>query len=367
MIDDNTSTTMGTALVSQSQVGLIDPKQTEDWAQVFFKSGLFGGDGNPEVQKAQAQVKILAGLEMGLQPFFSMQNLYVVKQHVFVSAAAFGALVNGNKSTKFITKESSAEKAVIEFSRKDGDKWEVVHTQVYTWAEVPANRKTQSTYQSDRADMLWNRCMTKGARKACPELVGGMKSVEEAHDDIPDGDFTESLIPEELPAAEKVEPVEEKTTPRRRGKGRAKDAEKKVEMEQQADNVETVTPTAEPPQGEESGIVDDIPPEPEITSAEQDALDLPLTSEEAEIVGYWYLTEKFDVSAIIKRLGWKAGKVAELTHGQFLVLQEARRGYIRAASDNFGWGIPDEKLDDFATPDQVKQLQAVHAKAMKNA
>ena len=202
------STTSTALETTTPRVGLIDPEATKGWADIFRKSGLFSFDGAPEVQLAQAQVKILAGAEMGLQPFHAMQSLYIVKGHVFVSAGALGALINGSRYAKFVTKESTADKAVIEFYRREGEKWELVHTQSYTWDEVPAARRQNATYTSDRADMIWNRCMTKGGKKSFPELLGGLRAVEEAYDSA---EFTEvsgnghdSLIPEDVEAGPNV-------------------------------------------------------------------------------------------------------------------------------------------------------------------
>ncbi len=192
------------------RVGLIDPEATKGWAEIFRKSGLFSFEGNPEVQLAQAQVKILAGAEMGLQPFHAMQSLYIVKGHVFVSAGALGALINGSKYAKFVTRESTADKAVIEFYRREGEQWELVHTQSYTWDEVPAARRQNTTYTSDRADMIWNRCMTKGGKKSFPELLGGLRAVEEAYDTAEFQEVSDSLIPEVVEATPNVAA---KTTP----------------------------------------------------------------------------------------------------------------------------------------------------------
>ena len=185
-----------TAVAIAKDVGLINPTQTVAWAEVFRKSGLFSSEsGDVNVQIAQAQVKMLAGYEMGLQPFFSMQNLYVVKGHIFISASAYAALANSGDSM-MVTTESTAEKAVIEFYRRISSEFKLVHTQTYTWDDVPANRKSLATYQADRADMIWNRCMTKGGHKSLAYKVGGLKTVEEAADD--EGFVeTKELIPPE--------------------------------------------------------------------------------------------------------------------------------------------------------------------------
>ena len=204
------TTSMAVATTTPRGIGLVDPEAPKGWAEIFRKSGLFSFDGAPEVQLAQAQVKILAGAEMGLQPFHAMQSLYIVKGHVFVSAAALGALINGSRYAKFVTKESTADKATIEFYRRDGNgvsvtsPWELVHTQSYTWDEVPAARRQNATYTSDRADMIWNRCMTKGGKKSFPELLGGLRAVEEAYDAADFQQVGDSLIPEDVQATPNV-------------------------------------------------------------------------------------------------------------------------------------------------------------------
>ena len=208
--EPNTSST-AVAIPQNGGVGLVSPQQTRDWADIFRKSGLFAFEGSPEVQLAQAQVKILAGAEMGLQPFFAMQQLYIVKGHIFVSAMAYGALINqpdpdGFTRRKYKTITATADKAVIEFYRLDSvsKQWELALTQTYTWEEVPAARRNNPTYQTDRPDMIWNRCMTKGGRKFAPEKVGGIRTLEDAADE---GEWREekpALIPETVEATPNV-------------------------------------------------------------------------------------------------------------------------------------------------------------------
>lgn len=202
------TTSMALAATTPRGIAMVTPEQTKDWAVIFRKSGLFETTDRlpPDVAEAQAMVKMLAGAEMGLQPFHAMQSLYIVKGHVFVSAGALGALINGSKYAKFVTKESTADKATIEFYRRDGEgkPWELVHTQTYTWEEVPAARRSNPTYGTDRPDMIWNRCMTKGGKKAFPELLGGLRAVEEAYDAAEYQEVEQSLIPEDVEAGPNV-------------------------------------------------------------------------------------------------------------------------------------------------------------------
>ena len=192
------TTSMALATTTKQSVGLVSPEATAGWAEIFRKSGLFSGEGGPEVQLAQAQVKILAGAEMGLQPVQAMQKLYIVKGHISVAAEAIGGLIQASNYAMFKTTENTADKAVIEFYRREGDKWSLVLTSTYRWEDVPAARRSNPTYTTDRADMLWNRAMSKGGRKAFPELVGGMRSVEEAYDAAGYQEVEQPLIPEDI-------------------------------------------------------------------------------------------------------------------------------------------------------------------------
>jgi len=363
-----------TAVAISKPVGIVNPRDTADWAEVFRKSGLFSSESsNVEVQTAQAQVKILAGAEMGLQPFFAMQNLYIVKQHVFVSAAAFGALVNGNSTTKFVTKESTKEKAVIEFYRRDGDAWELAHTQTYTMADAEgAGRAAQDTYKRDPADMLWNRCMTKGAKKACPELVGGMRSVEEAQDEAEwseaDGNGAAGLLPEATarvvdsetgeitkePDAQEAAPASkataekpaEKPATKAKGKGKAELPAEPVKPAEPA-KPETGAPMEKSQHGSEP---DDLA----LDKPVGDIAEQPITEQQMAEVGLWNLSEKFDVPAAAKRLGWHLTKLSEANQGQYHELKKDRDEYIKAAAQEFGWNLPEDLT---TTHDQHLQLQ----------
>jgi len=385
-----------TALVVGEKSGeLVNPSQFEAWAEVFVKSGLFappeGGRGaDILVQVAQAKVKILAGMEMGLQPFFSMQNLYIVKQHIFISASAYAALANSGDSM-MVTTESTTERATIEFYRFIGGERKLVHTQAYTWEEVPANRKGLATYQSDKADMIWNRCMTKGGHKAIAYKVGNLKTLEEAHDD--DGDFTETpLIPEELPASNAVDEAMPQSTLEPGAAAQPKTRHRRTNAEIKADaalaskSVESTVSAGTQPEGEimpteadiepgDAPVVDgdptaagrdrpgDLPFEPDET---EDSGEL-ITPDQATLVSVWYLTEKFDINEVARDNGWKLKDIGSMTQVQFEVMKEERRAYIKRLSVEFGWDRKDDELDRPLTVDQHGQAKAKHTKNLKNA
>ena len=315
----STTWSMELATTQPRGIGLVNPNETRDWAEVFRKSGLFSFDGAPEVQLAQAQVKILAGAEMGLQPFHAMQSLYIVKGHVFVSAAAMGALINGSKYAKFVTKESTADKAVIEFYRREGEKWELVHTQSYTWDEVPAARRQNATYTSDRADMIWNRCMTKGGKKSFPELLGGLRAVEEAYDAAEYQEVEQSLIPEDVEATPNVAATPEPEIaaapePERQPIAATKDEKPKRKAK------------AEPKPEPDTDLVDDALENetegfsgPEPANREKGSI----TPETKAKVNRYYKTDATGMTVLnlVKAKGWSLGGTQDLSEyqGQIIV------------------------------------------------
>jgi len=312
------STTSTAVATTNPRVGLIDPEATKGWAEIFRKSGLFSFEGNPEVQLAQAQVKILAGAEMGLQPFHAMQSLYIVKGHIFVSAGALGALINGSKYAKFATKESTADKAVIEFYRREGEKWELVHTQTYTWDEVPANRRTNATYASDRADMIWNRCMTKGGKKSFPELLGGLRAVEEAYDAAEYQEVEQSLIPEAIEATPNVaaipqgeiaaDPVEPERQPVAATSEKPKRKAKAVQPEPDTDLKDDAL------ENEAEGFSG-----PEPANREKGSIS---AATKAKVIAFYKADDSgLKVVNLVKAKGWSLGGTADLSEyqGQIIV------------------------------------------------
>ena len=369
-----------TAVDFPKDVGLINPAQTIAWAEVFRKSGLFSSEsGDVNVQIAQAQVKMLAGYEMGLQPFFSMQNLYVVKGHIFISASAYAALANSGDSM-MITTESTSEKAVIEFYRRVGSEFKLVHTQTYSWDDVPANRKILATYQADRADMIWNRCMTKGGHKSLAYKVGGLKTIEEAADDegfvetqelIPHEDAVQiggpstgdvATITEQLASAvaeseETAPPVEVKKTRGRpagsRNKPKDNEPEAIIPPAEQPD--EQVSPDLEIPIGEAG-------PPSEASGAEMPDDDgTPISPDDAQIASHWILTEKFPAQVVLQENGWHLSNVGQLTQYQFEVMKPKRIEWLRKMSKQFGWPA-EQDLSLLIGGEQVKQLQADYEK-----
>jgi hypothetical protein len=67
-------------------------KEPMEMGNVFAQSGMF-----PDIKtQAQGAVKILAGKELGLSPFESMKNIYLVSGKLAIMSNALASLVKSN-------------------------------------------------------------------------------------------------------------------------------------------------------------------------------------------------------------------------------------------------------------------------------
>jgi hypothetical protein len=134
----------------------------------------------PDIKsQAQATVKILAGKELGLSPFQSMKDLYLVSGKLPIQSNALAALVKAHKSHDYRVIEHTAELCKIEFFQegesigvseftiKDAAKSGIINKDV--WKKFPKN-------------MLFARALANGVRWFCPNVAIGWHVSEELED-----------------------------------------------------------------------------------------------------------------------------------------------------------------------------------------
>jgi hypothetical protein len=219
---------------------LMKPDEAQNLALVFHKSGLFAdiAGQTEDVAEAQAIVKIIAGNEMGLEPFYSMQNLSVIKGHVFISAQARGRLLKQSGKYRYGVTVSNDTICTLSFKEKVDGAWEDLGEVSYTIEEAKRAGLVREGggYYKNPGDMLFARALSRGSRRFAPELFGGIYAIEEA--DIVVG---EPDIPEDIKAL----PAEEKQPPKKA----PKKAEKKGE---------TNTPAQPHTEGGKEAVSDEI-------------------------------------------------------------------------------------------------------------
>ena len=141
-------------------------------ADAFVKSGYF-----PDVKsQAQAIVKMAAGREMGLGPFYSMQKIYIIKGRPAVAAEAMAALIKRDGEYDYEILEHTNEKCTVQFTRGG----EVKYVSTFTMEDARRAKlvKVDSGWQTWPREMLFARALSHGARIVCPHLVAGATTLE---------------------------------------------------------------------------------------------------------------------------------------------------------------------------------------------
>lgn len=143
------------------------------YATVFRASGYF----KDVRDENQAAVKIMAGSELGLAPFASMNGIDIIQGKPVVSAHLAAALVQRSAKYDYRVVDSTTKRCEIAFlNRKTGE--ELGHA-VFDWDMAQrANLTGKDNWKKHPDDMLYARAMSKGVRRFCPDLLAGAVYVE---------------------------------------------------------------------------------------------------------------------------------------------------------------------------------------------
>lgn len=144
-------------------------------AEHFWKSGWF-----KDVRSlSQAVVKAAAGEELGIGPMVAMREIHIIEGAPSLSANLLGALVKRSEHYNFIPVEQAVDRIVLEFF-EDG---ESVGTVSFTAADAQRAKAKENgqwkklsetlRYQNWPEDMLFARCLTRGVRRFCPDVMAG--------------------------------------------------------------------------------------------------------------------------------------------------------------------------------------------------
>lgn len=174
----------------------INVNELRDVAQLFAESRMF-----PDAASAaQCFVKILAGAEMGIPPFTSMNAFHIISGKVTLAANTIAARIKSSGRYDYRVKDKSAERCQIEFV----DRGNLVHTE--TWDIGRARKAGVKNLDKFPDAMLFSRCISAGSRVACPDLIGSYYTPEELGADVnQDGEIIAQIgAPVEQPAPSPV-------------------------------------------------------------------------------------------------------------------------------------------------------------------
>ena len=118
---------------------------------------------------ASVMASILTGRELGFSPMQSLRMLFPINGVVGIYANAMEALLEKHGVGREIV-EWTAEKCAIKFTRGDRS---VTFDYTMEEARVSEDAKRNPSYQKRPKDMLYARCMARGARKIAADVLGG--------------------------------------------------------------------------------------------------------------------------------------------------------------------------------------------------
>lgn len=148
--------------------------------EIFAKSGMF-----PDVKtQAQAVVKILAGREMGLTAFESMNSLYIVNNKLAVMANAMASIVKKGKKYDYTIEKLDDQECILVFYTLNGERKELGKSSFTFKDAAKAGLVNKDNWKSYPRNMLFARALSNGVRWYCPDAATGY-TVEEMQDITP--------------------------------------------------------------------------------------------------------------------------------------------------------------------------------------
>lgn len=211
--------TQETGLVKQ-QLGITGIPQSfsdiKGLSEAFVKSGMF-----EDIKGIyQAIVKIQAGIELGLPPVYSMQNINMIRGKLVGNANLLALLVKKSGRYNYRIIEHTEQICSIEFFEIENGKAVSVGKSTFSMDDAKrANLvKPDSGWVKYPRAMLFSRAISQGARLYCPDAIGGvytdeeMKSISVSTQELPiepvtevETETVEQEKPEEQPAEKATE------------------------------------------------------------------------------------------------------------------------------------------------------------------
>lgn len=132
-------------------------------ATTFVKSKLFADAQSVDV----AIVKIMAGMEFGLKPFQSMQSIDIIQGKIFIKPLLLAGLIKQSNKYDYRIIKSNIQECIIDFF-ENGEK---IGQSIVTIEDCNRMGLTnKDNWKKQPQTMLYNRCMSQGARRYTPDL-----------------------------------------------------------------------------------------------------------------------------------------------------------------------------------------------------
>jgi len=141
-------------------------ERINELGKIAYESKLFKNLDN----EAQAVIKILKGMELGLSPIASLESINIIDGKIALSANLIASRIKQSNKYNFKTIKKTKDGAVIEFY-ENGQK--VGESSFGTEEAKRAGIMDSWGVQKYPEDTFWARALTRGARTYCPDVFMG--------------------------------------------------------------------------------------------------------------------------------------------------------------------------------------------------
>jgi len=170
--------------------GLLPSNSEFQMLQVIAKSAQASGFYQGVGQEAKILMILLAARELGVSPMLALNGgIWNIQGKIEISARLMNSLIR-RAGHSISIKHSDNHKCILLGKRNDGDIFECTFTIEEAAQAGLAGRDVWKKYTSD---MLYNRCMSRLARRLFPDVIGNS---------YVEGEIREAIQPEKLPQAD---------------------------------------------------------------------------------------------------------------------------------------------------------------------
>ena len=142
--------------------------------------------GRREIAVASGAIAVVKGDEVGLTPQVALESIYVVRGKPGMYAEAMEALVRSHGHQVLLV-DLDDRICRMRSRRRGEDDWQRFEFSL-TRATKAGYTRQNTKYDADPQAMLHARCRSITARGTAPEVLKGLRSVEEIEDERRDGD-----------------------------------------------------------------------------------------------------------------------------------------------------------------------------------
>jgi hypothetical protein len=180
MSDPQVPAETGEASPQQRISGSIQIQSIDDVsrvAQMMAKSGFF----DDAKSAAQAGVKIMAGMELGIPPVAAVRGVYVLDGNTCLSSGLLAALIKQHPRYDYKVVEATDERAELAFF-EGGERQGTASFSMEEARSIDHGSKKlaqKDNWQNYPSDMCFSRALSRGRRRFCPDIGNGIYTPDE--------------------------------------------------------------------------------------------------------------------------------------------------------------------------------------------